>query len=144
MKTAVTRSIAGHIVFVIAMLVLSISTGDGDKEDKKDKGKGDGSVEVTIIPKIEGPGVAKKCKSWYGGIGIWVTYRLNEQTGSDEIIKGISEGYAADKAGLQINDVILGVDSIRGDPGTKLTLKIERGNTVFTIDLIREKICTEN
>jgi len=85
----------------------------------------------------------------YGGIGIIITMRDNELT----IVSPIS-GTPGDDAGLQAEDVIVeidgestedmdqqqAVDRMRGEPGTDVTITIERDEEQFEVDITREMI----
>ena len=85
----------------------------------------------------------------YGGIGIIITMRDNELT----IVSPIS-GTPGDDAGLQAEDVIVeidgestedmdqqqAVDLMRGEPGTDVTITIERDEEQFEVDITREMI----
>jgi C-terminal processing protease CtpA/Prc len=76
------------------------------------------------------------CVSWYGGIGVYMNFLNNEIT---DVIKG----HPADLNGLIAGDVVLNSsESIIGDPGTELTLRIKRGAMDFFVTMTREKICT--
>lgn len=81
---------------------------------------------------------------WFGGIGIqqdWQTGRVDK----------VFPGYPADKAGLQVGDMIQRVDGvadsmggkIRGTPGTTIVLEIFRPATMeyLTLTFKRDKIC---
>ncbi len=85
----------------------------------------------------------------YGGIGIIITMRDNELT----IVSPIS-GTPGDDAGLQAEDVIVAIDGdstedmtqqqavdrMRGEPGTDVTITIERGEEQFDVDITRAQI----
>jgi len=89
----------------------------------------------------------------FGGIGITVT-----KDDESDFIKVISpiEGTPGDRAGIQPNDLIIGVNGnsikgytleeavkiMRGEPGTKLRLSIQRNGLVdpIEVDIIREII----
>ncbi len=91
----------------------------------------------------------------YGGIGITVGMRDGILT-----VTGVMEGYAAEREGLRIGDHILAIDGhevarkrpedariyMRGDPGTRVTLMIERPgrNGSFAVTLQREEIAVRN
>lgn len=77
---------------------------------------------------------------WYGGIGIEETYnKIFDLT----TIVTVYPGYPADEAGLMVGDHIIWADQpqIIGPPGTKLTMKIQRGNIFFTVVIVRGKVC---
>lgn len=61
-------------------------------------------------------------------------------------LSSVAKGYPADKAGLQVGDFITPIDElfIIGDPGTTVTLLVDRKDKIFTIKVIRRKICTKD
>jgi carboxyl-terminal processing protease len=86
----------------------------------------------------------------FGGLGI----QISSQNGVPKVIAPI-DGTPADKAGLQPADLIVAVDGqstqdmgltkivrlLRGDPGTKVTITILRGNkTPFDVTITRQII----
>lgn len=85
----------------------------------------------------------------YGGIGIIITMRDGRLT----IVSPISDT-PGDAAGLQAEDVIVeiegestedmtqqrAVDMMRGEPGTDVTITIERGDEVFDVEITRAQI----
>lgn len=91
----------------------------------------------------------------YGGIGVTIGIR-NDRVTITEII----EGYAAQKQGLRIGDVVIEVDGepitsadiddlsakVKGEPGTIVQLKILRNNDKDTLqfNIIREEIVIKN
>lgn len=91
----------------------------------------------------------------YGGIGVTIGVR-NERVTITEII----EGYAAQKQGLRIGDVVIEVDGqpitssdiddlsakVKGEPGTSVQLKVLRNNDRDTLqfNIIREEIVIKN
>lgn len=91
----------------------------------------------------------------YGGIGVTIGVR-NERVTITEII----EGYAAQKQGLRIGDVVIEVDGqpitssdiddlsakVKGEPGTTVQLKVLRNNDRDTLqfNIIREEIVIKN
>jgi hypothetical protein len=108
-------------------------------------------VEIVSPPREKGPGiklkkrkpklqakklpVIKDCPgNWYGGLGL-------EMDGFR--VMRVYAGYAADKAGIKVDDLIewTSDNEILGKPGTELTLRIRRGAEVLTIFAVREKIC---
>lgn len=91
----------------------------------------------------------------YGGIGVTIGVR-NDRVTITEII----EGYAAQKQGLRIGDVVIEVDEepitsadiddlsakVKGEPGTIVQLKVLRNNDKDTLqfNIIREEIIIKN
>lgn len=91
----------------------------------------------------------------YGGIGVTIGVR-NDRVTITEII----EGYAAQKQGLRIGDVVIEVDEepitsadiddlsakVKGEPGTIVQLKVLRNNDKDTLqfNIIREEIVIKN
>lgn len=91
----------------------------------------------------------------YGGIGVTIGIR-NDRVTITEII----EGYAAQKQGLRIGDVVIEVDGepitsadiddlsakVKGEPGTIVQLKVLRNNDKDTLqfNIIREEIVIKN
>lgn len=98
------------------------------KPERKSKGE-----ETKVIPKGDVDAVGKECPYTYGGIGI--------QTGILEVVTVIFEGYAADRAGLKVGDMLIYTGEIRGEPGTTLILKVFRNFNYLDFTIIREKIC---
>lgn len=108
----------------------------GDTEKRKTTKK-----KTMPMQKHEAIDTDKVCPyNWYGGIGI---AKLIGPDGYTSTITSIFEGYAADRSGLRIGDIIRYYDDsdIRGTPGTPLTLTIERNGGIFKITLIRVRVC---
>lgn len=91
----------------------------------------------------------------YGGIGVTIGVRNDRIT-----ITEILEGYAAQKQGIRIGDVVIEVDGepitssdiddlsakVKGEPGTTVQLKVLRNNDKDTLlfNIIREEIVIRN
>lgn len=91
----------------------------------------------------------------YGGIGILIDSRGNEL-----IVTEVMPGYAAQRQGIKVGDIILAVDDeevtpqninklttkVRGKPGTEVRLKIKRVSEqkILEFHLIREEIKVQN
>lgn len=89
----------------------------------------------------------------YGGIGITVGMR-----DSTIVVTDVLEGYSAEKEGVRIGDKILEVDGIdvtgkntgdlralvKGAPGTKVDIKVDRNGEYITFSLTREEINLKN
>ena len=91
----------------------------------------------------------------YGGIGVHITY---DKESSGIIVLGVMPGTPALKEGVKANDIILQVgdtivtlenykecvEKIKGEIGTKVTLKIKRENELIEKQVPREKISVNN
>jgi len=91
----------------------------------------------------------------YGGVGISIGVR-----GNDVTVVEIMDGYAAQRQGLQIGDIIIGaggspitpdnIDDIsslvKGEPGTTVEIKIVRNELLdtLTFNLVREEVIVKN
>lgn len=107
------------------------------------------AIQVTLIEKPKAQPVKREVPKqentvtecamdlWFGGIGVTLGYASN----GDIIIDTVHPGYPAWKSDLRAGDILLNQSEIRGVPGTVLNLKYRRGNTINTIDIVREKIC---
>lgn len=150
-------------LMLLVMLLLGGGDGNGKGDGDKDKqgnsgGKHDGvknadvtpkttkiDIELMDIPKLKGVMKKKPQKkvviadkecpdSWYGGIGVG--------TFGDTVTR-VYEGYAADLAGIKIDDVIVSSDgeSILGAPGTVVRLTIMRNGVKMFMSIVRGKVC---
>ena len=158
-RNALLLSITIHI-FLSLLITGGNSSGEGDG---KHKGRPNKNINVKIIdkpseeenkepplppkskskikiakkkePKKKAPPV--ECKDWYGGIGI-------NQNFIDQVLI-VHPGYPAYKAGIKSGDKIISpeMSEIRGEPGTKVTIVIDRDGQILTFNLIRDKICTD-
>jgi len=91
----------------------------------------------------------------YGGVGISIGVRNEKVT-----ILEVLDGYSAQKQGIRIGDVVVGIGDIKvtpkiideisslvkGEPGTPVQLKILRSNEIDTLEfnLIREEVIVKN
>jgi carboxyl-terminal processing protease len=89
----------------------------------------------------------------YGGIGITIGIR-----DSSIVVTDVLEGYSAEKEGIRVGDKILEVDGIdvtgkntsdlralvKGAPGTKVDIKVDRNGEYITFSLTREEINLKN
>ncbi len=91
----------------------------------------------------------------YGGVGISIGIR-----GNDVTVVEIMDGYAAQRQGLQIGDIIIeaggesispeNIDDIshlvKGEPGTTVELKVVRNELrdTLTFNLVREEVIVKN
>jgi carboxyl-terminal processing protease len=90
----------------------------------------------------------------YSGIGIW----LRPGNGGGTEIAGIKSGSIADRSGLKVGDVIALIndadfssanlpatlEALRGEPGTKLTIKVLRNGLENDFEFLREKYDTSD
>jgi carboxyl-terminal processing protease len=155
-KKAIGLSFAIHLM-VFLFLGLEFSKKELQQQIPENNTKPDLVVEVVEKPKSsesksetniisndEVP-IPKKdsedssCDSYYGGIGISQDYRTG-------MLTEIFNGYAAERAGLLVGDIVRSVtgEEIRGEVGTVLELKVYRNDQVFSLSLTREKICYNN
>jgi hypothetical protein len=79
--------------------------------------------------------IQAECKLWFGGIGVVL------ETFDNSIIAEVAAGYPAEMAGLQAGDRISSNELVRGEVGTPITLMVNRGNRMFEVTIVREKIC---
>lgn len=102
---------------------------------------------INISAKDKGIGPKKKSKkrkecpgNWFGGVGISTKIDI---INGNELITQIHPGYPAEEAGLQVNDLIVGIsgDQIIGEVGTVVTLTIKREESFTKFRIVREKIC---
>lgn len=172
-KKALAFSFMLHSLLLLAIVAGGSGQGNGKHNGDQEEGDGSGQkngnfidkakdgepeepkeIQVTLVnipkPKQEDKteGV-KDCKGdmWYGGVGIRNGYPQYD-------IVEIAKGYAADKAGLQLHDMIVEVDGqpttndainhIRGEPGTQLELTVYRDGQLIHFSLTREKICVDD
>ena len=89
----------------------------------------------------------------YGGVGI--TIGIKDST---IVVTDVLEGYSAEKEGIRIGDKIIEVDGIdvtgkntgdlralvKGAPGTKVNMKIDRNGQYISFSLTREEINLKN
>jgi C-terminal processing protease CtpA/Prc len=88
-------------------------------------------------------------KDFYGGVGITHSGFFSP------VVSEVAKGYAADRAGVKIGDVILGFfehsdltkfiegPTIKGKEGTGIDLYVKRNEKVIKFSIVREKICYE-
>ena len=108
--------------------IIEVSIEQGEAEEKQES-----KEELKVIPKGDTDALGKECPYTYGGIGI--------QSGAFDVISVVYEGYAADRAGLKVGDIILSKGEIRGEPGTSIYIRVLRQGTYIDFTIIREKIC---
>ena len=152
LKSGLRWSTFLHIAPVIIFLLLGLlrggdggePTSGGDEQDRKQivakAGDKDEWIEVTLvgIPKeAEKKTKEKECKDWFGGIGI--TWNIQNSS----VIEAF-EGYPAYNAGLRAGDIIYTNGDFRGEPGTEVVINVMRNRNIFTVTLIRGKICIKD
>lgn len=94
---------------------------------------------VRLLPSEPGDSEMPACARTYRGIGI-TRWALSEG------IKAIAKGGPADKAGLQVGDVILNDDELGADRymvGHPVKLHIERAGRRLTVVVVIGRICFE-
>lgn len=138
MKRYLFISCTLHLVLLMWFLV----TVPKEQEEKKPSGGGSGDLkkilEIESADLYDGE-LAKKearknCTPYYGGIGVSI--------GFDRSITQVHEGYPAAENGIKTGDILLTLDVI-GEVGTPVTVKVQRGNQVLTIPMIRGRICLQ-
>ncbi len=79
-----------------------------------------------------------KCDSEFGGIGVSYWH-----DGENVIIEEVFKDYPAHKSGIRTGDIIpnLGPESMRGDAGSYLSVKVIRQGKSFTLKIKRVTIC---
>jgi hypothetical protein len=77
---------------------------------------------------------AKECPLWFGGIGV----TFNSLEGR---VLTVHRGYPAEAAGIQPGDYLTSDTEIKGQVGTPVVVQVTRGTLVYTLTLIRAKIC---
>lgn len=91
----------------------------------------------------------------YGGVGILIDSR-----GGELVVMEVMPGYAAQRQGIKVGDIIVSIDDeavntenidkltkkVRGEPGTEVKLKIKRPGEqkILEFHLIREEIKVQN
>ncbi len=91
----------------------------------------------------------------YGGIGISIGIR-----GDDVTVVEVMDGYAAQRQGIQIGDIIIGAGNesisteniddisslVKGEPGTTVELRVVRNDLrdTLTFNLVREEVLVKN
>lgn len=163
MKQAILASIALHVLVLILVSLNGcgapkgeVAGEDGEEQsatsnDKKGKmvdkpEELSKDVEIELVPKdsvavVEPPKPKKvqpeKALDGFGGIGV-------EFASKDGTIAKVPRGYPAYNAGLQPGDIIISptLSKIRGEPGTKVNILVQRGSEIFNLTLIREFIST--
>ncbi len=144
-------SIVLHVLLFSLLLVNKETKKEPVKNSKKD------SFNVKVIEqsktsheqsKSKAPGnksnEKKECENHYGGIGILSSF--SDDYLGFSAIEEIYEGYPADRNGLKVDDKVKPTSSktIRGKPGSVLTLKVKRDGETFTKRIVREKVCYQH
>lgn len=107
-------------------------------KQKKKVAQNKGKVKIKVKRKEK---IAEKkidCDKYYEGIGVQTDHNTC-------VISDVFKGYAAEKAGLQIGDLIISPSctQIRGPSGSIIQMKIMRGSNVLNLSILREKVCEE-
>ena len=76
----------------------------------------------------------KTCKSFYGGIGVY----LENMT-----VTQVINGYPAQTIGVRVGDDVYSLQGIEGEIGEVITLVIIRNGNTFEKKVKREKICID-
>lgn len=129
------------------------------KQDENGQIAKDETIEVDIIPPPQkGPELGKaeedgygppthtgdNCSDWFGGIGITQRYEVPHGAGERllTLVEEVHHGYPAERAGIRAGDQVLNSYEIRGEVGTKATVKLIRDGQPLTLVITRDKICT--
>lgn len=159
-KKALIISLSLHILpFIILFLFLKPGVGGSGTKDKRLSNKNSNAKNKKIIPKEantpteitiitkKGPGIKKpkvvknKCKDWYGGIGVVLSFSYDPRGAIVEVAK---VGYPAAEAGIEAGDIIrpaIDGEDLLGDPGTQVAILVTRGEEVYILRVTRGKIC---
>lgn len=87
--------------------------------------------------------LADDCKDFFGGVGLMNDIRANvARNRYDAVVTDVYPGYPAFKAGVQVGDILIDSDHIRGEIGSRFTLEVIRNGQTLYFDIIRDKICT--
>lgn len=119
------------------------------------------NVEIVDPPKLEDKEVAPpkdeesgdsmsapshlddQCAEFFGGIGITQSTPQNQYGFPIEpTVTEVHKGYPAEKAGIQVGDILMNSEEIRGEIGTTVTVPVMRNGQIITFKIIRDKICT--
>lgn len=159
MKKEFLISLFLHALLLGSMMIPGCngaSQGDKEQTDKQNKpghddageivpkGKPSSSpIQIEIVesfPKKEEK-LGEDCPDgqWFGGIGIYEGVNSHSDTTVDKVI----DGYPAHKAGMLAGDVIVYPSSylIRGEPGTVLSITVNRDGKFINFQITRDKIC---
>lgn len=144
-----------------AMVKIQTEYVDDVDMEKVVAGAIDGMAEATgdpytrYVSKEEYDKMLVEGKEEYDGIGVHITYDVKR---NGILILGLMPNSPALEAGLKNNDVILQVDDmvvtidnykeavekLKGVAGTKVVLKVKRGEEIITKEAMRKKIVTNN
>lgn len=130
------------------------SNKKGSKEDKSQIIDKPLEVELRQVPKkspqdtsatpteTQVPYEKRDCEkdNWFGGVGIVI---VTDTQGTNYAWQ-VPHGYPADKAGIQIGDVLVNYHEFRGPPGTTVTMSWLHNHQIVSKMVTREKICTED
>lgn len=117
----------------LLFLISFADSKEGGGGDSDKVGLESGTVKVTLLDKNSGVG-KEPCPNWYGGIGV---------TTARSHVQSVAKGHIAERSGIQVGDQILTpIETIKGEVGTRVKIKLLRDSTIIELDLVREKICT--
>ncbi len=147
MKRFIGLSLLIHILLLCSTIVdykNEVGSTETESQDgSEDKhGNDDKPFDVEIVEMNNGssPDDSTPCKSFFGGIGV------NGIPSSEGYhVTNIHNGYPADQSGIQYGDILKPTNDtdIIGEIGTLVVLRVNRYGKVFTLNIIRGKICTE-
>lgn len=125
---------------------------DNHKEDKKEEiieKPIDQPTEITLIEETKEQAEKRiekarrkeiaECTPFFGGIGVV----FNDRDGT---IGQVYKYYPGYDAGLRAGDRFVSppVGQIKGEIGTSVTITLERGTELYTVTIIRGRICTKD
>lgn len=140
------------------LLLLAGKGGFGlfDGEKGKGKGKFEGEdigniIDIEPIHELQRPDLTvgdpleaerqrlkklrRDCTPYFGGIGITLDFSGRIET--------VHLGYPAEAHGILVGDVLLSPD-VKGEIGTEVLVRIQRGSEILEIPMIRERICVRD
>lgn len=140
--------------FFLAIVPGSCGSGEGEGGEQSNVNSSEANIldkndqaNPTVVTLIEENGLEEQkienkqqeidCEHWYGGVGYI--------HGFDDTVQSVAKGYEAERKGLKVGDRVVGVQSengqIKGEPGTKIVLVIERDGSIIYISMTRERVC---
>ncbi len=110
----------------------NIEIVEKDKESESNKGT-DGILKQQEVVET------KECSSYYGGIGILLSYRDGYY-----FAEKVYKGYPADNAGIMPGDLLEFNEDVKGEVGTLVIIQVTNQTDTKRIIIRREKICTND